>query len=157
MRSNKRRRMPRLSPLSTATISCPRTGSNVWCRILIMRMSALYNRRRITATATKALSSPFVIGEYAGFFNIGMVQRNEYNAIIQHGTMTMIRKSALLEVGNWAEWCICEDSELGLRLYEAGYDSVYVKDSFWPRLDARHDVGLYDAAFPLGLRRDANH
>ncbi|MGR8942236.1 MAG: glycosyltransferase, partial [Gammaproteobacteria bacterium] len=68
--------------------------------------------------------------EYAGFFNIGMVQRNEYNAIIQHGTMTMIRKSALLEVGKWSEWCICEDSELGLRLYEAGYDSVYVKDSF---------------------------
>ncbi len=68
--------------------------------------------------------------EYAGFFNIGMVQRNEYNAIIQHGTMTMIRKSALLEVGKWAEWCICEDSELGLRLYEAGYDSVYCKESF---------------------------
>ncbi len=68
--------------------------------------------------------------EYAGFFNIGMVQRNEYNAIIQHGTMTMIRKSALLQVGRWGEWCICEDSELGLRLYEAGYDSVYCKDSF---------------------------
>jgi len=68
--------------------------------------------------------------EYAGFFNIGMVQRNEYNAIIQHGTMTMIRKSALLEAGRWGEWCICEDSELGLRLYEAGYDSVYCKDSF---------------------------
>ncbi len=72
----------------------------------------------------------FCYWEYAGFFNIGMVQRNEYNAIIQHGTMTMIRKSALQEVGKWAEWCICEDSELGLRLYEAGYDSVYVKDSF---------------------------
>ncbi len=72
----------------------------------------------------------FCYWEYAGFFNIGMVQRNEYNAIIQHGTMTMIRKSALLEVGKWSEWCICEDSELGLRLYEAGYDSVYVKDSF---------------------------
>ncbi|CAA9890505.1 Glycosyl transferase family 2 [Candidatus Methylobacter favarea] len=72
----------------------------------------------------------FCYWEYAGFFNIGMMQRNEYNAIIQHGTMTMIRKSALLEVGKWAEWCICEDSELGLRLYEAGYDSVYVKDSF---------------------------
>lgn len=68
--------------------------------------------------------------EYAGFFNIGMVQRNEHNAIIQHGTMTMIRKSALLEVGRWSEWCICEDSELGVRLYEAGYDSVYVKDSY---------------------------
>lgn len=68
--------------------------------------------------------------EYAGFFNIGMVQRNEYNAIIQHGTMTMIRKSAFQKVGPWGEWCICEDSELGLRLYEAGYDSVYCKESF---------------------------
>lgn len=76
------------------------------------------------------LFKSFCYWEYAGFFNIGMVQRNEYNAIIQHGTMTMIRKSALLEVGKWSEWCICEDSELGLRLYEAGYDSVYVKDSF---------------------------
>jgi len=72
----------------------------------------------------------FCYWEYAGFFNIGMVQRNEFNAIIQHGTMTMVRKSAFQEVGKWAEWCICEDSELGLRLYEAGYDSVYVKDSF---------------------------
>ncbi|MGR8933487.1 MAG: glycosyltransferase [Gammaproteobacteria bacterium] len=68
--------------------------------------------------------------EYAGFFHIGMVQRNEYNAIIQHGTMTMVRKSALLEVGKWGEWCICEDSELGLRLFRAGYDSVYVNHSF---------------------------
>ncbi|WP_411725786.1 glycosyltransferase [Methyloglobulus sp.] len=72
----------------------------------------------------------FCYWEYAGFFNIGMVQRNEYNAIIQHGTMTMVRKSALIEVGKWAQWCICEDSELGLRLYEAGYDSVYCKESF---------------------------
>jgi exo-beta-1,3-glucanase (GH17 family)/cellulose synthase/poly-beta-1,6-N-acetylglucosamine synthase-like glycosyltransferase len=68
--------------------------------------------------------------EYAGFFQIGMVQRNESNAIIQHGTMTLVRKSALESVGNWGEWCICEDSELGLRLYRAGHDSVYVKDSF---------------------------
>ncbi len=72
----------------------------------------------------------FCYWEYAGFFNIGMVQRNEYNAIIQHGTMTMIRKDAFKKVGEWSEWCICEDSELGLRLYEAGYDSVYCKESF---------------------------
>ncbi|MCI0668592.1 MAG: glycosyltransferase, partial [Methylococcaceae bacterium] len=68
--------------------------------------------------------------EYTGFFRLGMVQRNEFNAIIQHGTMTMIRKSALEKAGTWGEWCICEDSELGLRLYRQGYDSVYVKDSF---------------------------
>jgi len=72
----------------------------------------------------------FCYWEYAGFFKIGMVQRNEYNAIIQHGTMTLIKKSALEKIGNWSEWCITEDSELGLRLFEAGYDSVYVVDSF---------------------------
>ncbi|MEE9424989.1 MAG: glycosyltransferase family 2 protein [Methylococcales bacterium] len=76
------------------------------------------------------LFKTFCYWEYAGFFHIGMVQRNEYNAIIQHGTMTMIRKSAFDRVGKWSEWCITEDSELGLRLFEAGYDSVYVKDSF---------------------------
>lgn len=68
--------------------------------------------------------------EYAGFFHIGMVQRNERNAIIQHGTMTLIRKEALEKVKGWAEWCICEDAELGLRLFEHGYDSVYMSHSF---------------------------
>lgn len=67
--------------------------------------------------------------EYAGFFHIGMVQRNERNAIIQHGTMTLIRKSALEQVGGWSEWCICEDAELGLRLFEAGHESVYLNHS----------------------------
>ncbi len=77
--------------------------------------------------------SPFkrmINWEYAGFFNIGMVQRNEDNAIIQHGTMTLIRRSALAETGQWGEWCIVEDAELGLRLLEAGWESVYVNHSF---------------------------
>ncbi|HWN76908.1 MAG TPA: glycosyltransferase, partial [Bradyrhizobium sp.] len=34
-------------------------------------------------------------GEYAGFFDIGMVQRNEANAIIVHGTMCLIRRAAM--------------------------------------------------------------
>lgn len=68
--------------------------------------------------------------EYTGFFHIGMVHRNEYDAIIQHGTMTLIRKSALEGLGGWSEWCICEDAELGLRLYQEGYRSVYVNESF---------------------------
>ena len=67
--------------------------------------------------------------EYAGFFHIGMVQRNERNAIIQHGTMTLIRKDILRGVNGWAEWCICEDAELGLRLFEKGYEAVYLEDS----------------------------
>jgi exo-beta-1,3-glucanase (GH17 family)/cellulose synthase/poly-beta-1,6-N-acetylglucosamine synthase-like glycosyltransferase len=68
--------------------------------------------------------------EYAGFFHAGMVARNERNAIIQHGTMTLIRKEALINENGWAEWCITEDSQLGLRLFRAGYEAVYSKRSF---------------------------
>src|SRR3546814_13552005 len=44
--------------------------------------------------------------------------------------MTLVRRDALDRVGGWAEWCICEDAELGLRLFKAGYHSVYVNRSF---------------------------
>jgi exo-beta-1,3-glucanase (GH17 family)/cellulose synthase/poly-beta-1,6-N-acetylglucosamine synthase-like glycosyltransferase len=67
--------------------------------------------------------------EYRGFFHIGMVERNEHNAIIQHGTMTIVAKAALEEVDGWSEWCITEDTELGLKLFEAGYEAAYVPQS----------------------------
>lgn len=63
--------------------------------------------------------------EYAGFFDIGMVQRNEDNAIVAHGTMLMLRRSAFDEVGGWSSDTIVEDTELGLRLFEAGYEATY--------------------------------
>ncbi|MEO9079509.1 MAG: glycosyltransferase family 2 protein, partial [Rhodanobacter sp.] len=66
--------------------------------------------------------------EYDGFFRIGMHHRNERNAIIQHGTMTMVRRSALEGTGGWSEWTICEDAELGLRLMHAGYELIYVDE-----------------------------
>jgi cellulose synthase/poly-beta-1,6-N-acetylglucosamine synthase-like glycosyltransferase len=64
--------------------------------------------------------------EYRGFFHIGMVERNEHDAIIQHGTMTIVRRSALEQVGGWSPWCITEDTELGLKLFEAGYSAAYI-------------------------------
>ncbi|HEY4749331.1 MAG TPA: glycosyltransferase [Steroidobacteraceae bacterium] len=67
--------------------------------------------------------------EYRGFFHIGMITRNERNAIIQHGTMTMVRR-AQLDRCRWAEWCITEDAELGLRIFEAGFDASYVPTSY---------------------------
>ena len=70
------------------------------------------------------------LAEYRGFFQIGMVTRNERNAIIQHGTMTMVRRKVLDEVGGWAEWCITEDAELGLRIFEHGYAASYVPRSY---------------------------
>jgi cellulose synthase/poly-beta-1,6-N-acetylglucosamine synthase-like glycosyltransferase len=67
--------------------------------------------------------------EYKGFFHIGMVTRNDRDAIIQHGTMTMTRRTVLEELG-WAEWCICEDAELGLRVFEKGLSAAYAHNSY---------------------------
>jgi exo-beta-1,3-glucanase (GH17 family)/cellulose synthase/poly-beta-1,6-N-acetylglucosamine synthase-like glycosyltransferase len=66
--------------------------------------------------------------EYDGFFRIGMHHRNERDAIIQHGTMTLVRKTALSSTGGWSEWCICEDAELGLRLMHAGWETRYIDE-----------------------------
>ena len=68
--------------------------------------------------------------EYRGFFHIGMITRNERNAIIQHGTMTLVRRNLLESTGAWAEWCITEDAELGLRIFEAGYEASYVPATY---------------------------
>jgi cellulose synthase/poly-beta-1,6-N-acetylglucosamine synthase-like glycosyltransferase len=64
-------------------------------------------------------------GEYAGFFDIGMVQRNELNAIIVHGTMCLIRRAALQAAGGWSSDTICEDTDLGLTLLELGWHAHY--------------------------------
>ena len=64
--------------------------------------------------------------EYEGFFRIGMHHRNERDAIIQHGTMTLIRAESLRQHGRWSEWCLCEDAELGLRLMQQNLRTVYV-------------------------------
>ena len=64
--------------------------------------------------------------EYDGFFRIGMHHRHERDAIVQHGTMTLIRASALHAAGGWEGACVCEDTELGLRVLQHGLRAVYV-------------------------------
>ncbi len=68
--------------------------------------------------------------EYRGFFRLGMVFRAEDSAIIQHGTMTIVRKNALADSGGWDETCITEDAELGLRLFAEGWKSVYLSTTY---------------------------
>jgi exo-beta-1,3-glucanase (GH17 family)/cellulose synthase/poly-beta-1,6-N-acetylglucosamine synthase-like glycosyltransferase len=63
--------------------------------------------------------------EYAGFFDIGMVQRNEVNAIIVHGTMCLIRRAALDSVGGWSSDTIVEDSDLGIAILARGWLAHY--------------------------------
>ena len=92
-------------------------------RIVIVQAPQDY--RDADVSAFKAMC----YAEYRGFFHIGMITRNERNAIIQHGTMTMVRRAQLARC-RWAEWCITEDAELGLRIFEAGFDATYVAVSY---------------------------
>jgi len=66
--------------------------------------------------------------EYEGFFRIGMHHRHERDAIVQHGTMTLIRATTLRAVGGWSSDTVCEDTELGLRVLQAGQRAVYVDE-----------------------------
>ncbi|MCK1744304.1 glycosyltransferase [Bradyrhizobium sp. 139] len=65
-------------------------------------------------------------GRYRQFFTVGMKLRHTRNAILLHGTMCLVSRHALERVGGWAEWCLTEDSELGLRLLARGYTGLYV-------------------------------
>ncbi len=85
--------------------------------------------------------------EYAGFFDIGMCLRNEYDAIIQHGTMTLVRKDCMEEMGGWATWCITEDTELGLRLMQKGYGAMYSRERFGHGLTPDHFSGYKKQRF----------
>jgi hypothetical protein len=68
--------------------------------------------------------------EYSVFFATSMVALNERGAGITVGTMSLVRRRALEQVGGWAEWCLTEDSELAIRLHAAGYRSVYISKPY---------------------------
>jgi cellulose synthase/poly-beta-1,6-N-acetylglucosamine synthase-like glycosyltransferase len=78
----------------------------------------------------KDLFSESTYRGYKYFFEISMPARNERNAIIFAGTMGLIRKSVLEEIGGWDEWCITEDAEASLRILKRGYESVYINRAF---------------------------
>ena len=78
-------------------------------------------------------------GEFSGFFDIGMVQRNEFNAIIVHGTMCLVRRAALESAGGWSSDTICEDTDLGLSILELGWQALYT--------NRRYGYGLLPDSF----------
>jgi cellulose synthase/poly-beta-1,6-N-acetylglucosamine synthase-like glycosyltransferase len=67
---------------------------------------------------------------YSYFFAVSQPSRNERDGAIFAGTMGLIRRSALEQVGGWDEWCITEDAELSLRLLRAGWSGLHVDRSF---------------------------
>ncbi len=78
-------------------------------------------------------SSRFFQAAYDGykyFFALSMPFRNERNAIIFCGTMGLLRKSVLQEIGGWDQWCITEDAEASLRILNRGYQSLFIQETF---------------------------
>src|SRR5207245_4134119 len=64
------------------------------------------------------------------FFDVTMPARAHRNAIIFCGTMGLIRRSALTEIGGWSETCITEDAKASLRMLGRGYRGVYDRAAY---------------------------
>jgi cellulose synthase/poly-beta-1,6-N-acetylglucosamine synthase-like glycosyltransferase len=67
---------------------------------------------------------------YQYFFSVSQPSRNERDGAIFAGTMGLIRRVALDQLGGWDEWCITEDAELSLRLLRAGWHGLHVDQSW---------------------------
>ena len=67
---------------------------------------------------------------YRYFFDITMPARANRNAIIFAGTMGLIRRSALEEIGGWSTDTVTEDAEASLRMLGVGYRGVYVPHAY---------------------------
>jgi len=67
---------------------------------------------------------------YDYFFRVSQPSRDERNAAIFGGTMGLVRRQALDEVGGWDEWCVTEDAELSLRLLQHGWSGHHLDRSF---------------------------
>src|SRR6266487_4487468 len=66
---------------------------------------------------------------YKYFFAVSQPARNEHDGAIFAGTMGLIRRVALEQLGGWDEWCITEDAEVSLRLLRAGWSGMHVDES----------------------------
>ncbi len=59
-----------------------------------------------------------------------MVSRNEQDAGLTVGTMSMIRLETLDVAGGWAGWCQTEDSEFAIRAHAVGYRSIFLRRQY---------------------------
>ena len=84
---------------------------------------------------------------YQYFFKVSMASRNERNSIIFTGTMGLIRKQRLQEVGGWDEWCITEDAEVALKLLARGYESIFIDKTYGRGLMPLNFEGLRKQRF----------
>ncbi len=84
---------------------------------------------------------------YQYFYKLSMATRNERNGIIFTGTMGLIRRKVLEEVGGWDEWCITEDAEISLKILSMGYQSIFIDRTYGRGLMPLNFEGLKKQRF----------
>jgi len=92
-------------------------------------------------------------GEYAGFFDIGMVQRNEFNAIIRARHDVPDPRAAMDKVGGWSSDTILRGHPISASRSSSRAGSRITPCALRRRAAAHHYVGLQEAAPSLGLWR----
>src|SRR5438270_1423167 len=88
---------------------------------------------------------------YHYFFVVTMPARANRNSIIFAGTMGLIRRSVLDEIGGWNPDCVTEDSEASLRMLGHGYQGVYEPKAFGHGLMPLNFDGLKKQRFRWAL------
>ncbi|TMD72180.1 MAG: glycosyltransferase [Chloroflexi bacterium] len=88
---------------------------------------------------------------YEYFFEITMPCRAHRNAIIFAGTMGLIRRSALEEIGGWNPDVVTEDAEASLRILARGHAGVYVPRAYGQGLMPLSFDGLKKQRFRWAL------
>lgn len=68
--------------------------------------------------------------EYGTHFKLELGGQNEWDASYTVGTMCLIRRQLLDQVGGWAEWCLTEDSEVAVRIHALGYQGYYINATY---------------------------
>jgi cellulose synthase/poly-beta-1,6-N-acetylglucosamine synthase-like glycosyltransferase len=101
----------------TRTVGSFRDPRVAW----VQTPQAYWNAEESTFTHFYALADAY-------FYRVIQPVRDEAGSSIFCGTMGVLRRRALQEVGGWDEQCITEDAELSLRLYAAGWTSVYLPE-----------------------------
>lgn len=65
--------------------------------------------------------------DFGSFFDAILNQANHLNAVTAIGTMGLFRARVFKQHAmNWNEWCITEDTEIGVHLYTLGYRGVFI-------------------------------
>ena len=133
-----------------------RTGCATSCRAFAEPNVAIVQAPQDYRDGGESAFKAMCYAEYRGFFQIGMVTRNERNAIIQHGTMTLVRRQALEQRRRLGGMVHHRRRGARTAFVRARLRGAVPAAQLRPRPDARDLHRLQEAALPLGLRRGAD-